>query len=432
MSEGSFRKRRPCPPWLLGAFALLVCLVPAPTLAQSSDSAPSKPGPFATFPTPKSDLTYLPARWPTRWGRNNEPIQGVILDIENPKARLEGSQGFIPLPATESRDAAALKQANIAGSKPPDAFLYEKPGSFSYFPIAPKEGDKPRRNEPNLRFRFISGEFEAPSNSVRLQRTWFVVFDPIQDEGKEPRGTALLMPGLFGTPEGTLSQLTTQLRKNGWVVLRMLSQPSRFTEQVTFELNAGNDLGAQAKQIAQVFDDRAAECAFATQAAFQHLEESRPQLKQLPRVAIGFSGGAMTLPTVVARDLDRYSAFILVGGGCDFWLMNQRSNYRGMIDAIHEKWDGAQPSGADRARLDELYLKNAPLDSYHTAAVLKGKRVLMIQGTADLAVPSPLGDLLWERLGKPERWMVDGAGHEVLFMTLPQKFEKMMEWLVPT
>ena len=77
----------------------------------------------------------------------------------------------------------------------------------------------------------------------------------------------------------------------------------------------------------------------------------------------------------------------------------------------------------------QLYLKNAPLDSYHTAAALKGKPVLLIQGTTDLAVPSPLGDLLWERLGKPERWLQDGQGHEVLFMLLPQEFDKMMDWL---
>ena len=55
--------------------------------------------------------------------------------------------------------------------------------------------------------------------------------------------------------------------------------------------------------------------------------------------------------------------------------------------------------------------------------------MLLIQGTSDLAVPSPLGDLLWERMGKPERWLMEEAGHEVLFMMLPQKFGKMMEWL---
>src|SRR5204863_2353352 len=124
---------------------------------------------------------------------------------------------------------------------------------------------------------------------------------------------------------------------------------------------AGGDVEAQAKRIAESCGNRAAECAYAAQGALAHLEEKRPELKGLPRVAIGFSGGAMTLPTVVAREPDRYAASILVGGGADFWLMNQRSNYKNMIDAVHEKWDGSPPSNQDRAKLDQLYLKNAPL-----------------------------------------------------------------------
>jgi predicted esterase len=419
----------------------VLALFAATAFGQPAADPPAKPDPFASFPTPKADLPYLPPQWPSRWGRVEKPIQGVVVDIDTPGPRLESTRGFNPTAATDSSDAVALKQVNITNLAPPAKFLYENRGSFAYHPIFPKEGEKPARraNDPLLRFRFVSGAMEVSKDgegfheAVRLERTWFAAFDPIFEDGADPkpRGTALLMPGLFGTPEGTLGQLTTQLRKHGWVVLRMMSQPSRFTEQVEFELNAGNDLEAQAKHIAEVLGDRAAECAFAAQAAFAHLEEKRPELKNLPRIAIGFSGGAMTLPTVVAREPDRYSASIMVGGGCDYWLMNQKSNYRGLVDAIHEKWDGGEPTAADRARLDELYLKNAPLDSYHTAQVLKGKKVLLIQGTADLAVPSPLGDLLWERLGKPDRWLVDGAGHEVLFMMLPQKFEKMMEWLTP-
>lgn len=405
------------------------------TAARAQPAAdPARPNTFAAFPAPKADLPYLQPKWPSRWGRDNQPIQGVLIDMDA-AAHLQGvRQGGNHIVDEESPDAKALREANVSGAAPPHVWISEGPGSFRYV-VANAESPPRRAATPSALFRFVSAQL-VPDHSPGappapcIERTWFVVFDAIQGEGKQPRGTALLMPGLFGTPEGTLGQLTTQLRKNGWVVLRMLSQPSRFTEQVTFELSAGNDLEAQARHIAQVLGDRAAECAFATQAVFQHLEEKRPELKQLPRIAIGFSGGAITLPTVVAREPDRYSAFVLVGGGCDFWLMNEKSNYRGMIDAVHEKWDN-EPTDADRARLDQLYLNNAPLDSYHTAQVLKGKKILMIQGSADLAVPSPLGDLLWERLGKPERWLVDGAGHEVLFMMLPQKFEKMMEWLVP-
>ena len=102
----------------------------------------------------------------------------------------------------------------------------------------------------------------------------------------------------------------------------------------------------------------------------------------------------MTLPTVVAREPDRYAAGIMVGGGADFWLMNHRSNYKNWIDAARENWVGPPPTPEQLAQLDELYLRKSPLDSYYTAAALKGKPTLMIQGTTDFAVPSPyLGDL---------------------------------------
>jgi predicted esterase len=411
---------------------------PAPAAA---DNAPAKLDTWASFPKPASDLPFLALdhAWPQRWGRGDKPIQGTIIDITDSSVRLQSTRGFMPYAANDSADAEALKNADIYSLKPPGKFLYENQGSFIYLPVPLKEGEKTphRTNEPSMRFRFVSGQLELSMNgaevheAVRLERTWFSVFDalPAEDGNAKPRGTALLMPGLFATPEGTLDKLTTALRKRGWVVLRMVAQPSRFTEKVDFELNAGGDLEAQAKRIAEVFGGRAAECAYAVQAAFAHLEEKRPELKTLPRMAIGFSGGAMTLPTVVAREPDRYSAAIMVGGGADFWLMNQRSNYRTLVDAVHEKWDGAEPTKQDLARLDTLYLKNSPLDSYHTAAALKGKPMLLIQGTTDLAVPSPLGDVLWERLGKPERWLQEGQGHEVLFMLLPQQFDKMMDWL---
>ena len=52
--------------------------------------------------------------------------------------------------------------------------------------------------------------------------------------------------------------------------------------RVEFELNAGGELDAQAANIAKVFDSRTAECAYAAQAAFAHLEAKRPELKALP------------------------------------------------------------------------------------------------------------------------------------------------------
>ena len=130
---------------------------------------------------------------------------------------------------------------------------------------------------------------------------------------------------------------------------------------------------------------------------------------------------------MVAREPQEYAAAVMVGGGCHWWLLNEKSNYRTMIDAIDVKWASA-PSEADLAAARAAYLDASLLDPYNTAQALRGKPTIVIQGASDLAVPSPLGDCLWERAGKPERWMVEG-GHEVLFMQLSGYYERIGEWL---
>ncbi len=244
--------------WLLAAMAWSAALaqdVAPPTKPTPASVAPKDDG-FASFPKPKADLPFLSLEgaWPERWGRAAVKVQGVVVDYDDPAIRLEGDRSTPRRPVTESKDAVALKRASVVDLKPPETFLAEALGSFSYFP-PDVEGARPKKraNEPSMVFRFISGQTEVSKHdgqiqtAVRLERTWFSVFDAVAaDDGKEPkvRGTALLMPGLFGTPEGTLSQLTTVLRKNGWVVVRMMSQPARFTERAEFEFNAGGDLEA--------------------------------------------------------------------------------------------------------------------------------------------------------------------------------------------
>jgi len=95
---------------------------------------------------------------------------------------------------------------------------------------------------------------------------------------------------------------------------------------------------------------------------------------------------------------------------------------------VRVSWTGEAPSEAERQGLRDSYLRAATLDSFHTGAVLKGKPTLMIQGGRDMAVPSPLGDALWERCGRPERW-ISNAGHELLFMRLPDRYDAILDWL---
>jgi hypothetical protein len=108
--------------------------------------------------------------------------------------------------------------------------------------------------------------------------------------------------------------------------------------------------------------------------------------------------------------------------------MIQRSNYSSFIKVAEVTWEGEAPQGAARRAFDDAVLMASPMDAFHTATVLRGKRVLMVQGSTDLAVPSPLGDVLWERAGRPERWIRD-AGHEGVFMGMRVDGPRILEWI---
>lgn len=300
----------------------------------------------------------------------------------------------------------------------------------------PKAWDRPARQ-----FKFISleagedgGKGEA---SYVIQRSSFVWYTPFADkDGKAARpdmagarGVALVMPGLFGTPDMVIDTVVRRLRQDNWAVLRLLSASSRFTETTEFVINPRTNLEREAERAAAELCDRAAEIAYAVEAAFEHMLTINPDLRGKPRVAIGGSAGAMTMSTVVARDPGAYGAVVMIGGGADYWLINERSNYRRTADAIRIEWVGGEPGEEARKRFTEAYMKRARLDPYHTAAALKGKPVLLFYGSLDRAVQAALGDLLWERLGRPRRDVVP-YGHEFLFGLVPSKLDEFSAWLI--
>lgn len=379
------------------------------------------------FPKVDASAPFMPLEgaWPRRWGKDG--ATGVVETITKPIYRPEGERwGFrvTPKPATSVPEAMLL-----VGQSAPDGLqvLLEGPGAFVVgAELRPEGAAVPRRRQFNadLAFRFVSAQEEGPS-LIRIERTWFAYFAP---EGVDrPRAVVLLMPGMFGTPEPVADKLGNSLRKRGMGVLRMVAHPSRLTERLTITLDPAGDLEAAVRGATAAFDSREAECAYAAQAAFAHLEASRPETVGVPSVVIGFSAGGITLAPVVAREPARYAAAVMVGAGCHWWLMNEKSNYRNLIDAIEVHW--ASPAREeDRTRVRDLYLKSSRLDSFNTAQVMRGRATLMIQGEADMAVPTPLGDVLWERCGKPERWMVEG-GHELLFLGLSAYFERMGTWI---
>jgi pimeloyl-ACP methyl ester carboxylesterase len=408
------------------AFILLVIAAEG-SIAQNAASDLPRVDLWGDFPRVDASLPFQPLEgaWPKRVERGR--LNGVIVPVTEPIMRPEGSRVFwrserLPLPVKRTPEAEALLGESAS------RVLLEGDGSF-VVRAEPRPDDQPiprrKQNLADLTFRFISGR-ELEPETVLIERTWFAYFAP-HTKGHH-RGTVLLMPGMFGTPEGVLSGLTRSLQARGVGVLRMISQPARFTERLDVNLDPLRPVEDQVLPVAREFDDRGAECAYAAEGAWAHLQETRPEVVSLPKGVIGFSAGAITLPTVVARQPGFYNAAIGVGSGCHWWLLIERSNYRTLIDAIEFHWP-VDTAEAAREAARQAYLQAARLDGYNTAQALRGLPVLMIQGTSDLAVPTPLGDCVWERAGRPERWLVEG-GHEVLFMQLAERFDRIGDWLL--
>jgi hypothetical protein len=365
--------------------------------------------------------------WPPRIQlKDDQNATGIIRTLDAPRGLSGARVGLRLRPQLNDQlDAAAL-----LSQLPDEAEIeFESQGAFVYRIIAAAPRSNPAGSSPEY-FVFISGERKTPEGPVRIQRTWFAYHPPAPTPDRadqSPRGTALLMPGMLGTPEPILDLFTRELNARGWAVLRMMCQPSRFTERIVFEIDLLNPLHS-ITAIAAEMNTRVAEAAYAAEAAMDHILAHHQHLAEKPRIALGMSGGAMILPTVLAREPGQYAAAIAIAGGANFFAMSDESNYKFLIGAVDFRWLPEPPNDEQRENTYQLYLQHAPLDAFNTAAAIVGMPLLMIHATFDAAVPSKLGDLLWERLGRPERWTHE-AGHEELFMKLPAELDQIMDWL---
>ncbi len=335
---------------------------------------------------------------------------------------------------------------------------FERAGAYLFIESDQERESAATSNSAAFMFKFISARTPAAEKAgeplkVVLERTWFAFYDPLApkatvgapqaDDPPTPRGLVVFMPGMFGTPGDQIVALIRRLRQEGYSVLRMMAQPSRFTESVTYSLPLEGDISGIVPQISAELTDRAAEAAYAVESAVLYAKQQRPALRSLPRIAVGMSGGAMLLPIVVAREPGAYAGAVSIAGGVDYLQILATSNYTNWIDAVRLKWTGgpAPKPSADGGppplpspsakRLEELinaYRASAPLDSSNIAPRLKNVPWLLLHGTTDKAVPAATGEELWELLGRPERINIKG-GHEWVFLTLSGRFNAIAEWI---
>lgn len=443
---------------------------PAGSLQNPEDPDISELGGGPALASSRADEPWAkPEAWPSRipvWSGLRRST--IVATGIRPMGVIRSVPGPLVTPNRSAADRNALN-AGIAddiarltarlrreGNGPALNVVAEGPGSLVFITApASHEVEESVAGRPVTYLVFTSGHedtsaiapasptAEAAAMTIKLQRTWMALYGPWNAD--EPsRGLVVFLPGLFGTPQSAIEPLIASLRKRNWSVLRLLSHSSRFTESKGFVLDPESP-AAKAKDIADELTGRAAECAYAVQAAALWIRQQYPDLLQGPRIAIGMSAGAMILPTVVAREPDAYSGAVLIAGGADFLNIALQSNYSAFVNSVNFKWgkvklsqsdqgqvgvsiDERKPTAAMKSALLTAYADSAPLDSLFTIRSLLGKHLLFIHASSDRAVPAAAGERLWTLAGKPERWVFD-TGHEFLFIFFPAHIDRLIDWL---
>ncbi len=375
-----------------------------------------------------ADPEPLEPKWPARAFEGALGGKGVIVELGGDPKRYESLQvGFFfgeagaPGAAEhageyldELGDAAGITAEDVQDEQY-NALVFEIPPAFEQ---AQAEGG-------SRTLLFVS----LREDSYEIERTW-MAYEPATTQ--EVRGVAVIVPGTFGYPPELYEKWSDDLRKRGWSVLRLLSQPSRFTEQILIDVEAGEGAN-EGKKFAEHADDRTAECAFAVEAGVRHMTQLDGRLEGKPRAILGFSGGAILLPAVVAYNPEAYETAVIVAGGANAASISIDSTFmKQFIKSVFVTFKGEDAAG-DRAAFEEAYLQTATLDGYHAAAQFDDDtRVLVVDGSFDKAVPLATSGLLVERFGAggitPVRRTYP-TNHVMLFVALSEMIGQVNDWV---
>ena len=241
---------------------------------------------------------------------------------------------------------------------------------------------------------------------------------------KAERGVVLALRPLSGA---TYTRSTiNELRDRGWVVIESSLGFGVAGVGDQRDAKTDADLDRFGTRIGELLNERLSEWSYGCEAMVQMVRRERPNLIDKPVLVVGFSAGAIGAPTVAARLGEQVKGIVLVGGGVDVSRIAQTSALSDF--GLGVSYNGQRVTGEKLDRLSTAYLKAATLDSFHTASTLRHTPALMLQALADDIVPVQTGQTLYERMGKPERWLFDG-GHEMLFLQLGWFDTKIADWV---
>lgn len=371
------------------------------------------------------DPQPLTPTWPPRAFEQELGAKGVVVELPQTARALVSRQLAQRLPGARIESHARMlldRVGEAAAGVEPASVRGEGPNALVFDGVWVDQDDA----SGGRTLMFVSLRDTQP---YEIERTW-MAYEPATTGAVD--GLAVIIPGTFGYPPELYEKLSDDLRQRGWSVLRLLSQPSRFTERVDFRIEAGE--GAQrGAEFASHADDRTAECAFAIEAAAKWIEGVEGALEGKPRALLGFSGGAILAPAVVAREPDRYETVALVAGGANAASISIDSTFmKQFIRSALFEFTG-ESAAQDRADFEAAYLERASLDAYHAAASFEDDaRVLVLDGSFDKAVPFESSTLMFERLeasGVDPIRRTYPSNHIMLFMSLGEMIDDLSAWV---
>ena len=272
--------------------------------------------------------------------------------------------------------------------------------------------------------------------------TFIVVFDP--EDGRERRGLAIYLSGVAGVSDPE-RKLLRRLTSRGWRVMAVTPSSDLFMP-AGYALGLDNEaIDRTAQSIAASIDNHLAERVYAVQAGLEHLaaEDGDETIhRDEPMVLIGASAGAIALPAIAAGLPRRPDAAVLIAGGAPFFRIIRESPVARDQFVFLRLDRGAAPMSiggknhyptralteAEWAELEERALRHSRLDPHRLAPLLRDVPVLQLHARFDAIVPSETGDVLYERLGRPERWTY-AAGHIGLFFMLHFEAGRIVRWI---
>lgn len=326
--------------------------------------------------------------------------------------------------------SGAVKLHNIVGSAPKDLGSFglcrilrlssgdDLPGRY----LVVTEHPQARSNPGLVPVKHDRGRFELPMRSyngskAHLHRT----------QVKNPRGLFIYLTGIIGLT-ATEGKLVETFRAAGWHTL--VSETSFNFFRRRYVLVEPKTKVARARQLGREVNDHLADKAYAIEAMLAFVRAKHPDMLKGRRILAGGSAGSIALPTVALRT-GTPDAMILIGAGGNASRIVCESSLAPITLFKHEIKNGQRfrrvLSAAETTEFHRIMHAQVPLDALRLAPKFREIPILMLRGELDEMVPAATNDLLFNALGKPERWSYP-VNHIFLFGALQFQSGLILQW----